>query len=342
MNRIEPVATALLTARNLSVMLHTRSTSVSAVQNVSFSCRAGSTLAIVGESGSGKTVLNLAPLDLMPVGVTVDLGGELLLDGQDLLKMSAGELRKVKGSKIGVIFQDPLSALNPARPIGRQIAEVVERHLGVSAAAAEARTVELLRTVGIPDAETRMRQYPHELSGGMRQRVMIAIAIAAEPKILIADEPTTALDVTVQAQIIRLLKDLQQRFGMAIILITHDIGVVSGMADDVAVMYAGRFVETGKAADVLVDPAHPYTKSLLAAIPRESDPVGAPFRGLSGMPPNLSQKIVGCAFAPRCESAIPICGTDRPALGGVPLMTDRFAACHLLDAAVVNKRARAS
>lgn len=318
----------LLQARDLSIVLHTRSASVAAVQNVSFDCHHGRTLAIVGESGSGKTVLNLAPLGLMPVGVSVECTGDLLFNGRNILALSDPAIQAIRGKDIGVIFQDPLSALNPARKVGHQIAELAEMHLGLSAASANARALEMLRLVGISDAPIRLGQYPHELSGGMRQRVMIALAVTAEPKILIADEPTTALDVTIQAQIVRLLKDIQNRLGMAIILITHDIGVVSGMADEVAVMYAGRFAETGSADSVLRTPVHPYTQALLSSIPREVDPIGSDFRGIVGLPPRLSERIVGCAFASRCSSSITRCRHERPAARRAD--SGQAASCHLL------------
>ena len=228
--------------------------------------------------------------------------------------MPEGEMQGVRGREVGVIFQDPLSALNPMRRIGKQIAEVTERHAGLTARAATARALDLMRLVGIPDASERLQQFPHELSGGMRQRAMIAIAIAAEPKLLIADEPTTALDVTIQAQILDLLKDLQRRLGMGIVLITHDIGVVAGMADDVLVMYAGRMAEIGNVEAVLTAPRHPYTQALLTSIPDPASRVGSRFSGLPSAPPDLGSRPKGCAFAPRCEFAIDACRVARPPL----------------------------
>ncbi|MDZ5454849.1 ABC transporter ATP-binding protein [Labrys sp. ZIDIC5] len=321
----------LLQVADLSIDLFTARAALRPVDGVSYSLARGQTLAIVGESGSGKTVLNFAPLGLMPTGVVADLHGSIRFDGTQLVGMSDRNLRRIRGRSIGTIFQDPMSALNPALKIGRQIAEVAEMHLGLNARQAESRALELLKLVRMSDAAARLHQYPHELSGGLRQRAMIAIAIAGEPKLLIADEPTTALDVTVQAQIIALLKDLQQRLDMAIVLITHDMGVVASIASKVAVMYAGRIAEYGEVDRVLVQPEHPYTQGLIAALPREEDEQGAPFRGLPGAPPILGAPLNGCAFAPRCPSSIERCRTERPALltrpGGLVSVS-----CHVANA----------
>jgi peptide/nickel transport system ATP-binding protein len=315
---------------NLTVDLFTQRAAVRPVDGVSYEIAAGESLAFVGESGSGKTVMNFAPLRLMPPGVSVDLSGTVKLAGQDLIGMPDDDLSKLRGKAISVIFQDPMTALNPARRVGRQIAEVCEHHLGMTRQQAEARTLDLLKLVGVSDPDSRMKQYPHELSGGLCQRVMIAIAVAAEPKLLIADEPTTALDVTVQAQILELLRDLRRRLNMAMVLITHDIGVVAGSADRVAVMYAGRLAEQGLVEEVLTAPQHPYTKALLSAIPRPADSVGSPFRGLSGMPPMLAGPIRSCAFAPRCTEAFETCGCKRPVMRPVG-SGSVAAACHALD-----------
>ena len=318
----------LLSVRDFTVTLYTEMTSVRAADRVSYDVDEGDVLAIVGESGSGKTVLNMAPLGLLPSGVTVDLSGSVEFAGRDLLTIGESNLRGIRGGEVGVIFQDPLSSLNPVRRIGPQVAEVAELHLGMTASAAEKRAGELLALVGIPDPEQRLRQYPHELSGGMRQRVGIAMSIAGEPKLLIADEPTTALDVTVQAQIVSVLKALQARLGMAIILITHDIGVVSGMADKVAVMYGGRIAELGPVDDVLLHPRHPYTKGLLDSLPSLNVPVGTPFKGLRGIPPQLSSPIRGCPFVPRCDYAVSTCSSERPMLAAVGgSHPDHRAAC---------------
>jgi len=305
---------ALLSVDTLTVDLLTSKAAVRPVDGVSYTVRQGECLAIVGESGSGKTVMNFAPLGLMPSGVTTQLSGSVRFDGNELVGMSEAGLRRIRGKSIGFIFQDPMSALNPVRRIGRQIAEMAELHLGLSPGAAEARALELIKLVGIPAPESRLKQYPHELSGGLRQRVVIAIALAGEPKLLIADEPTTALDVTVQAQILQLLKDLRARLNMAMILITHDMGVVANSADDVVVMYAARAAECGPVCEVLTRPRHPYTKGLINAIPRKGDAVGTRFRGLPGMPPILGAPTPGCAFAPRCELANEECRRSRPAM----------------------------
>ncbi|RNF33451.1 ABC transporter ATP-binding protein [Paracoccus methylarcula] len=316
---------ATLKVDNLTVDLLTSKTAVRPVDGVSYSVRKGECLAIVGESGSGKTVMNFAPLGLMPAGVSTELSGSVKFNGRELIGLEDGELRHIRGKSIGFIFQDPMSALNPVRRIGRQIAEMAELHLGLSPSAAEARALELIKLVGIPDPEARLRQYPHELSGGLRQRVVIAIALAGEPKLLIADEPTTALDVTVQAQILRLLKDLRKRLDMAMILITHDMGVVASSADDIVVMYAARAVERGPVEEVLTQPRHPYTRALINAIPKSSDTVGTRFRGLSGMPPILGAPNPGCAFAPRCDLAVAECRHTRPLMSQATHSTVRFA-----------------
>jgi peptide/nickel transport system ATP-binding protein len=320
----------LLEVDGLSIDLFTARAALRPVDGVSYSVAAGETLAIVGESGSGKTVLNFAPLGLMPTGVVTDLYGSLRFDGTEIVGMKEAELRRIRGGRIGAIFQDPMSALNPALRIGRQIAEVGELHLGLTSSQAESRALDLLRLVRMSDPESRLRQYPHELSGGLRQRAMIAIAIAAEPKLLIADEPTTALDVTVQAQIIGLLKDLQKRIGMAIVLITHDMGVVASIASRVVVMYAGRVAEYGSVESVLLAPRHPYTTGLVAALPRPEDRPGSLFRGLPGAPPVLGAPVPGCAFAPRCPLVIETCASLRPPV--YPAGSGSAVACHVVNA----------
>ncbi|NRP72972.1 Oligopeptide transport ATP-binding protein OppD [Ensifer psoraleae] len=320
----------LLSVNNLTVDLLTAKSAVRPVDGVSYSVRQGECLAIVGESGSGKTVMNFAPLGLMPTGVTTNLSGSVRFDGQELIGLAEPEIRKFRGKSIGFIFQDPMSALNPVRRIGRQIAEMAELHLNMSPRSAEARALDLVKLVGISDPAARLRQFPHELSGGLRQRIVIAIALAGEPKLLIADEPTTALDVTVQAQILRLLKDLQQRLNMAMVLITHDMGVVAGAADDIVVMYAARAAECGPVDKVLVNPRHPYTKGLINAIPRRDDPIGSEFRGLPGVPPMLGAPIKGCAFAPRCELAVAACTRIRPSM--VPISDRKVSvACSVVN-----------
>ena len=276
-------------AAGLTVRLYPAAGVVHAVDDVSWSVEAGKTLAIVGESGCGKTVMSLAPLGLLPPGVSADVEGSLTLDG------AAPAL----GRDVGVVFQDPPSAFNPLRRVGKQV--------GV-------RAVELLELVGLPDPLRAARAYPHELSGGMLQRAMIAGALAGDPRVLIADEPTTALDPAMQDQVLDVLSELQVRLGLALVLITHDIGVVKRMADDVAVMYAGRIVESGPAARVLHAPDHPYTQGLLAAVPAPDVAPGTRFVGLDGAPPELTERIRGCAFAPRCPVAIDACADVRPEL----------------------------
>jgi peptide/nickel transport system ATP-binding protein len=302
----------ILRVENLSVILMTESATVRAVHDASYTVEAGETLAIVGESGSGKTVMNLAPLGLMPGGVRASFGGAVTLTGQNLTRSSEDQLMQLRGRAVGVVFQDPLSALNPNRRIGPQITEVLRLRLGLDAGAADRRAVELLTMVGLPEPARRLRLFPHEMSGGMRQRVMIAIAIAANPQLLIADEPTTALDVTIQVQLLELLARLQKQIGMAMVLITHDIGVVARIADKVAVMYGGKIVELGSVSDVLKRPRHPYTRALLAAVPAPNAPVGSAFSGLPGAPPDLANLSPGCAFAPRCSLAMPKCRTISP------------------------------
>ena len=324
-------AEPILIVKDLTINLLTAHTAVGPVDGISYHLRRGETLAIVGESGSGKTVTCFAPLGLMPVGVKADIAGSVLFEGTELVGASEETLRGLRGKSIGFIFQDPMSALNPARRIGHQIAEVAELHLGITARAAEARALDLIKMVGMSDPDSRLKQYPHELSGGLRQRVMIAISIAAEPKLLVADEPTTALDVTVQAQILRLLKEIQARMDMAMVLITHDMGVVAGAADRVLVMYAGRQAEVGPTEKVLVAPRHPYTMGLIDAIPRRDDAIGSRFRGLPGLPPILGAPIKGCAFTPRCGHSVETCGIHRPPLRATadPAV---MAACPVLNA----------
>jgi peptide/nickel transport system ATP-binding protein len=292
-------AEPLLRVENLRVEFPTEDGVVHAVDGVSYSIEAGKTLGIVGESGSGKSVSSLTTLGLTRAqGAKVQ--GTMLFDGRDLVALPEGEMRKIRGNEIAMIFQDPLSSLHPFYRVGAQLVEAVLVHRKVSKSAARARAVELLELVGIPDPKNRVDAFPHEFSGGMRQRAMIAMALANEPKLLIADEPTTALDVTVQAQILALLEDLQRRLGMAIIIITHDLGVVAEMADEIAVMYAGRIVERASAKQIFAEPQHPYTWGLLRSIPRLDSPRGEELVPISGRPPSLINRPPGCHFHPRC------------------------------------------
>ncbi|MDH6153646.1 MULTISPECIES: ABC transporter ATP-binding protein [Paraburkholderia] len=307
-------ARPLYEIEGLVIDLYTEQRTIRAVDECSLSIRPGETLAIVGESGSGKTVMTLGPLGLLPEGIAVQMRGKAKTARGDLLHASGKTLVKIRGNEFGVVFQDPLSALNPMRRIGPQLAEQARRFAGLSADDAKADAIANLGRVGIADPADRYWRYPHEFSGGMRQRAMIALALSSRPKILLADEPTTALDATVQAQILALLKRIQAEDGLAIILITHDIGVVAGMADRVAVMYAGRIVEQGAVVDVLKHPIHPYTQGLLSSVPDLDTPVGERLTEIPGAPPDLSHLERGCRFASRCFAAKPSCNLTRPAL----------------------------
>ena len=297
-----------------------------AVDGISYTVNAGETVAIVGESGSGKSVGAMSILRLIPDPPGRITAGQILFDGRDLLTLSEEEMRKLRGDAIGMIFQEPMTSLNPVLTIGRQIAETLEQHRGASREDANRRARELLTLVGIADADRRLQQYPHQLSGGMRQRVMIAIALACDPKLIIADEPTTALDVTIQAQILELMKELTQRLNIALIVITHNLGVVARYATRVNVMYAGRIVETGAAAAIYHNPRHPYTIALLRSVPRLDRPRQARLEPVDGQPPDLTRLDGGCAFRPRCRFAVEACGASRPAL--TPASEEgHFAAC---------------
>ena len=307
----------LLDVQGLKTYFFTRDGVVRAVDGLSFSVARGETLAIVGESGCGKSVTSLSILRLIasPPGRTVE--GSVVFEGRDLLELSEPEMRKVRGDAISMIFQEPMTSLNPVLTIGRQIAEVLTLHRGLAREDAMRRAIEMLKLVRIPEPEQRVTEYPHQLSGGMRQRVMIAMALACEPRLLIADEPTTALDVTIQAQILDLMRELKERTGAAIVLITHDLGVVAEMAQRVVVMYAGRKVEEGPVEALFAHPRHPYTRGLLDSIPK----LGAASLGvrtrlteIAGTVPSLSEAIPGCAFAPRCAYATARCQTEYPPL----------------------------
>ncbi|OZM58329.1 peptide ABC transporter ATP-binding protein [Lottiidibacillus patelloidae] len=295
----------ILEVKNLQVSFDTYAGEVQAVRGVSFDLRKGETLAIVGESGSGKSVTSKSLMRLIPSPPGRIKNGEVLFEGKDLTKLSEREMQSIRGSEIAMIFQDPMTSLNPTMTIGKQITEGLRKHQGLSASAAKVRAIELLDLVGIPSPETRISQYPHQFSGGMRQRVVIAIALSCNPKILIADEPTTALDVTIQAQILELLKDLQDKLGMAVIFITHDLGVVANIADRVAVMYAGKIVETGLVEEVFYNPQHPYTWGLLGSMP-SVDTSDEELIAIPGTPPDLLNPPVGDAFALRSEYAMNI------------------------------------
>jgi oligopeptide transport system ATP-binding protein len=304
----------LLRILDLRVHFRTDDGLVRAVNGVSFDLRAGETLGIVGESGSGKSVTNLAVLGLIPQPPGVIAGGQVLYRGQDLLKLSTAELAQIRGRRIAMIFQDPMTALNPFLTVGEQIMEVTRLHLRHSAAQARTHAIEMLRKVGIPAPDKRIDDYPHQFSGGMRQRVMIAMALACQPDVLIADEPTTALDVTIQAQMLELIKELQQTQGTAVILITHSLGIVASVCDRVLVMYAGQIVEEAKVEALFAQPQHPYTIGLLESIPRWDASTHEPLKAIEGQPPDMLHPPSGCPFHPRCRFVLERCPTEMPPL----------------------------
>ena len=307
----------LLEVRELHTEFRTGAGIVRAVDGISYTVEAGETVAIVGESGSGKSVEALSIMRLIPNPPGRIVSGEVLFDGRDLRKLPEEEMRSVRGRDIGMVFQEPMTSLNPVLTIGRQITETLEQHQGASREDADKRAIELLEMVGIADSRRRLRQYPHQLSGGMRQRVMIAVALACNPKLIIADEPTTALDVTIQAQILELMKSLTQKLGVAQIIITHNLGVVARYAARVNVMYAGRIVEAGPADAIYHNPRHPYTIALLRSVPRLDQPRRARLDPVEGQPPDLTRLDGGCAFRPRCRFAVEQCGQARPPLAAV-------------------------
>jgi len=327
--RWTPVDGMLLEVDQLQVEFRTRDGVAKAINGVSFEVHEGETLAILGESGSGKSVTAQAIMGILDSPPGFITGGEVRYCGQDILKLSEDERRRVRGPEISMVFQDALSALNPVFSVGWQIAEMFRKHRGMNKSDAQAQAIRLMERVQIPGAAQRVKAYPHQFSGGMRQRIMIAMAIALDPAVLIADEPTTALDVTVQAQIMQLLADLQQERRMGLILITHDLGVVADVADRIAVMYAGRIVEQADAFELYAEPAHPYTKGLLDSIPR-LDQKGETLSAIGGLPPSLTNIPAGCPFNPRCHYAQDICRIDPPP----PLRKvgrHRFAACHFSE-----------
>ncbi|MFG3283137.1 ABC transporter ATP-binding protein [Streptomyces sp. NPDC048111] len=323
---------ALLEVRDLHVEFHTREGVAKAVNGVNYSVNAGETLAVLGESGSGKSVTAQAIMGILDMPPGKIPQGEILFHGRDMLKMSNEERRKIRGRKIAMIFQDALSALNPVLNVGYQLGEMFQVHQGLSRKDAKLKAIELMDKVKIPAAKARVSDYPHQFSGGMRQRIMIAMALALEPDLIIADEPTTALDVTVQAQVMDLLAELQREYNMGLILITHDLGVVADVADKIAVMYAGRIVEQAPVHEIYKRPAHPYTKGLLESIPR-LDQKGQELYAIKGLPPNLLKIPSGCAFNPRCPQAQDICREEVPPLlpvteqDGTDLV-GRGSACH--------------
>ncbi|MBE0416653.1 MAG: ABC transporter ATP-binding protein [Coriobacteriia bacterium] len=318
---------ALLEVKNLATHFTTRDGIVKAVDGVSFTLEQGKILAVVGESGSGKSVTALSIMRLVAEPQGRIVSGEVLFKGDDVLKMNDSQVRELRGDRIAMIFQDPMTSLNPVFRVGRQIGESLVLHKGMSRKEAFERAAELLDMVGIPHPRERARDYPHQFSGGMRQRAMIAMALACDPDILIADEPTTALDVTIQAQILELMMEMQERTGAAIIIITHDLGVVADMADDVMVMYAGKQVEYGTSDQVFYRPLHPYTWGLLASLPRHDVDEKGALRPIAGQPPSLINVPSGCAFHPRCPHARGLCSADAPEL--IDANSGHLAACHI-------------
>ena len=319
--------TALLEVTDLTTGFHTPRGIVRAVDGVSFRIEQGQTLGIVGESGSGKSVLARTIIGILAKDGSATATGRIAFEGRDLLQLSEPEMCDARGKHIAMVFQDPTSSLHPVKRIGTQIGEVLTRHLGLRGRAAEARSVELLASVGIPRPTERLQQYPHQLSGGMRQRVAIAIALACEPKLLIADEPTTALDVTIQAQILDLLRRHQLAHDMAMILISHDLGVVAGHTDVVAVMYAGQMVERASTRSLFHGCRMPYTQALIGSAPRLSDPPHTRLRAISGRPPDMLQPPVGCRFHPRCEYATDVCRANQPAWSAADADRTHVYAC---------------
>ncbi len=303
----------ILQVKDLKTYFHVDEGIVKAVDGVSFNLRKGETLGIVGESGSGKSVTNLSIINMIPNPPGRIAGGEVLFHGADLLKMPVKDLRSIRGNKISMIFQDPMTSLNPFLRISTQMVETIVLHQGLDKKAAKAKAIEMLKLAGIPAPEKRIDQYPHQFSGGMRQRVMIAMGLSCNPEILIADEPTSALDVTIQAQILDLMKDLTARLGTAVILITHSLGVVAGMCDTLCVMYAGRVVERGATGEIFAEPKHPYTQGLIKSVPRLDQAQGDRLRSIRGQPPNVIDLPDCCPFYPRCDKAMDICKRKYPA-----------------------------
>jgi oligopeptide transport system ATP-binding protein len=319
---------SLLEVNDLRTYFDTEDGVVKAVDGISFRLKRGETLGIVGESGSGKSVTNLSIIRLIPDPPGRIVGGEVVFNGQDILLLTSEEVRKIRGRRIAMIFQDPMTSLNPFLKISRQLMEMTQLHLGHTKAQAYEHAIKMLETVGIPDARTRVDNYPHEFSGGMRQRVMIAMALSCEPELLIADEPTTALDVTIQAQILELIKKLKQETGTSVILITHDLGVVAGMTDHVLVMYAGKIFEQAKTSELFARTGNPYTKGLLRSVPDPTAEQGQLYQ-IPGSPPDVAHLQPGCPFAPRCERAEEICHREFPPF--VELTSDHRSLCHFAN-----------
>ncbi len=326
----------ILDVEDLETVFSTRDADIFAVNQVSFSLRAGEVLGVVGESGSGKSVTMMSLLGLLPSPPAEIRGGRVVFDGRELLRMSEHELRNVRGSQIGFIFQDPMTSLNPVFTVGFQLTESLRRHLRMTRDEARRKAADLLDLVGIPDPSKRLRDFPHQFSGGMRQRVMIAIALACQPKVLIADEPTTALDVTIQAQILELVRDLREKFGMAIIWITHDLGVIAGIADRVIVMYGGQIVEHAPVDELFHNPSHPYTRALLDTVPAVRGKRAPKLNSIKGITPTLTSPPSACAFMPRCRFAFGRCAGEIPLRRELQPGHDVACFLHQDDQAAVN------
>jgi oligopeptide transport system ATP-binding protein len=316
----------ILSVKDLKTYFQTEDGVVKAVDGISFELKKGETLGIVGESGSGKSVTNLSVMRLIPEPPGKIVGGDVVFDGIDVLSLPIDDVRKIRGKRIAMIFQDPMTSLNPFLRVSTQLMEVTQLHLGHSKQQAYEHGVKMLETVGIPDPRARMDGYPHELSGGMRQRVMIAMALACDPELLIADEPTTALDVTIQAQILELIKDLKARLGTSVILITHDLGVVAGMTDKIIVMYAGKVFEQAPTRELFSTPANPYTKGLLRSVPDPAHEQGKELYQIPGLPPDVAHLPPGCPFAERCDRVQEICRKEFPPF--VEINADHHSLCH--------------
>lgn len=323
--RVTEKDATILSVRGLETRFRTSEGVANAVNGVCFDLRKGETLGIVGESGSGKSAMGMSLMRLISPPGRID-GGEIIFDGKDILKLSDEEVRKLRGRRVAMVFQDPMASLNPYLPISVQLTEITRLHLGHSRKEARAHAIEMLKLVGIPDPDARIDDHPHEFSGGMRQRAMIAMALSCGPELLIADEPTTALDVTIQAQILELIEDLKQRSGTSVILITHDLGVVAGTTDRVIVMYAGRIFEQALTTQLFAHPANPYTQALLKSMPDLSLGRGEPLYQIKGMPPETGDLPPGCPFSPRCERAENICGTEPPPF--VMIDQEHGSLCH--------------
>ncbi len=332
-------AAPALDVKGLRIVFRTRGGEVHAVSDVSFALAPGELLGVVGESGSGKSVTMMSLLGLLPSPPAEIRGGQVLFEGVDLLRAPPDHLRAVRGGRIGFVFQDPMTSLNPVFTVGFQLVEPLRRHLGLSRAAARARAADLLDLVGIPDARRRLDDYPHQFSGGMRQRVMIAIALSCDPKVLIADEPTTALDVTIQAQILELVRDLRKRLGMAIVWITHDLGVIAGIADRVMVMYGGQVVEMADVGRLFGAPRHPYTQALLRTVPSLRGARAARLRTIEGQPPILRAAPTACPFRGRCTMAVARCAAENPLRRAVA--EGHEVACHRAEDTALPEIARA-